>query len=51
MLDGIRTFAFIVAVVAALVSGFDAFFNDGDWVRLALNQLNVPDFPDLFASL
>lgn len=51
MLDGIRTFAFIITVVAALVSGFDALFNDGDWVRYALSQLNVPDFPDLLASL
>ena len=51
MIDGFWTFAFIVAVTAALVSGFDVLFNDGEWVRYTLNQINVPTIPDLFASL
>lgn len=51
MIDGFWTFAFIVAGTAALVSGYDVLFNDGEWVRYALIQLNVPKIPDLFASL
>lgn len=51
MFDGIRTFAFVVALTAALVSGFDALFNDGQWVRYVIAELDVPDFPDLSASL
>ena len=51
MIDGFWTFAFIVAVTAALVSGYDTLFNDGEWVRYALNHIDVPTFPDLFATL
>ena len=51
MIDGFWTFALIVAVTAALASGFDALFNDGEWVRYALNHIDVPTFPDLFISL
>ena len=51
MIDSFWTFAFIVAATAALVSGFDVLFNDGEWVRYAFSQINVPNLPDLFASV
>ncbi|MEP3232512.1 MAG: hypothetical protein ABJN04_08190 [Hyphomicrobiales bacterium] len=51
MFDDVWKFALIVAVTAALVSGYDALFNNGEWVRYAIVELDVPDFPDLFASL
>ena len=51
MIDDFWKFALIVTVTAALASGYDVLFNDGEWVRYALNQIDVPDIPDLFASL
>ena len=51
MFEGFWKFALIVTVTAALVSGYDALFNDGEWVRYAIAELDVPNIPSPFASL
>ena len=51
MIDDFWKFTLIVAITTALVSGFDVLFNDGEWVRYTLNHINVPNIPNIFASV
>lgn len=41
MFDGLQSFAFVVATATALVFGFDALFNDSQWMVTVLHELGI----------